>query len=93
VAHGRRTLQAAHDAAAPGPGRSRAAAALGQAWLQQDQAARAAPLLEQAAADGGLPPRERAAAALDLASSSAPRCSSPPLAERRLVAGPGAGRW
>jgi len=66
-----RTLQAAHDAAAPGPGRSRAAAALGQAWLQQDQAARAAPLLEQAAADGGLTPRERAAAALDLASARA----------------------
>jgi CHAT domain-containing protein len=66
-----RTLQAAHDAAAPGPDRSRAAAALGQAWLQQDQAARAAPLLEQAAADGGLTPRERAAAALDLASARA----------------------
>jgi CHAT domain-containing protein len=58
-------LQAAHARAGNDLDRARSAAALGAAWLKLGRADEAEPLLRQAAANP-LPPRDRAAALMDL---------------------------
>ncbi|MBI5257567.1 MAG: CHAT domain-containing protein [Burkholderiales bacterium] len=79
-------LEQAHADAAPGPARARAAAAWGQALLRLRQPDRAEALLNEALF-GPLPPRERAAVALDLGHLHLARRAGPPADAAYRLAG------